>query len=342
MTQRFETSHVVLPCGDHSQIYDFSNGQLSPVVKLSYAWGSSFFLFGDKWLATFVKERRRLRIDTINGRKIENAVSFDAPHKGRFYSVRILDNVAFIGGASQAGECMWVVDLAETPPCPKPVMLPPNAQGAGKAVDDFVIRRSTLIAVDDIFLPKYFIRYDIITPDKPTYLSSVEIEPATTNESIQCATEGERVFVTLSSGINYMIATQALVAYDYDTLEPLGSIEESQKLLSGDGQPAWRGVEYHDGLFIVYTNQTVGFIEESRLMQPAQQVVQVGQTREQRQESRPVLKYLPIEILSDGFLSSLTTMTIQDGSALMVGTAKNGEELQHQVFTNLVSRLRQA
>lgn len=130
------------------------------------------------------------------------------------------------------GEGRWTV-----------VALPVECCGEGKSVDELLIDGDRLIAVDDVVLPKYFVRFAISAEGALLAPELSEIPAHTAWERIRAAALGERWVALLSGGTTRAGRTDHLALYDRATLSERANLSQA---LDRGGAERWTGVAFAD------------------------------------------------------------------------------------------------
>lgn len=86
-----------------------------------------------------------------------------------------------------------------------------------KPFDDLVVYGQTLVAVDNLIMPKYFFTYDI-SGAEPVELKQIQIPFHTSYEQVRSCAHRGSLLALLSSGINHGQASQFICLYDLATL----------------------------------------------------------------------------------------------------------------------------
>lgn len=107
-----------------------------------------------------------------------------------------------VGGHSNSGESLWLRDSKNNRKW-IPLELPNGLAKRGKSIDALYVRRSNLIAIDNIVTPKWILVYELEPNINATTVGIVPLRVHMTTEIVKCTAEGTDFYALQSVGVNH-------------------------------------------------------------------------------------------------------------------------------------------
>jgi hypothetical protein len=146
------------------------------------------------------------------------------PRGTEVHALLLHDEVLYVGGRGSK-EIVGFLDLRADRPAFEAMEVPPQLlQWAGKSIDAFVRDGETLVAVDDIMLPKWFLLYDVSAPRQPRFVEAPELSPHSTGEVFHAAALSDRHLALVSTSMNHGRSAVHLALYQRGTLREVGAL----------------------------------------------------------------------------------------------------------------------
>ena len=126
-----------------------------------------------------------------------------------------------VGGASNTQENIWVLDytLPHQPKAPWHALeVPQDIQKKGKSIDLVYILNETLVAVDNVLLPKWFVFYALRKGELPTPIGIHPLRVESAFESVYHGAEGDRLYAFYSRGAGHSYALSYVQIYFKDEI----------------------------------------------------------------------------------------------------------------------------
>lgn len=106
------------------------------------------------------------------------------------------------GGKGPNREALWM-RRTELEKVWRPVALPEGIGKRGKSIDALFVRGDKLVAVDNVMVPKWILVYPLEPELSCNGVEVIKLRNHTTYESVERATEGDKLYALKSSGINH-------------------------------------------------------------------------------------------------------------------------------------------
>ena len=159
------------------------------------------------WLVVAVQEGRGLQVFRIEAGRIERRLFLSVPPGYQVLCCVVRGSTLFAGGSMTSGEpwphdtiALLRGDLAASDCALQPIPLPPEVLGLRKAIDDLAIIDNELVALDDIVIPKFILRFDLADLPDLRYLGRESFAHGT-YESAHRLVAGDGWAAVLSSTI---------------------------------------------------------------------------------------------------------------------------------------------
>ena len=138
-----------------------------------------------------------------------------------------------VGGASHSYENIWMLNYGiphESTLVWKSLDVPANIRKKGKSIDLLYVAGETLIAVDNVILPKWIILYSLLSNKSPEPIGLYPLRVVSAFEHIYHGAESECLYALFSKGIRHNVAISSLQIYFKDDIfsENLSSCESSE------------------------------------------------------------------------------------------------------------------
>ncbi len=172
--QNIENRKFIIPQDSSSIIAQFENNSIKEVGKIDIPYPSkSVFLENLLFVSLCFGEEakdRKLIISDEHGKKIFEKTEY------KFDSINFKGNVVYLGGQyEKENELFSFIDLTKLDSIINKIFLPIKKM-KGKSIDDILIRDNALYLVDNLVFPKYILKYDITTPNKPKHKKTSELQ----------------------------------------------------------------------------------------------------------------------------------------------------------------------
>jgi hypothetical protein len=99
----------------------------------------------------------------------------------------------------------------------------------GKGIDGFALHDRTLIAVDDIVLPRYYLLYDVTDARSPRFIEARKLPAHSSYERITSVASNERALAVLSTTANHGHFGVHVSLVDLATLEERAVLHASKR-----------------------------------------------------------------------------------------------------------------
>jgi hypothetical protein len=143
------------------------------------------------------------------------------------HAVALVDGVVYAGGQGGPDMLGFFDAMGSTPWRRLPI--PEHVTTFGKGIDGFAVHEGMLIAVDDIVLPRYLIRYDVRDPRAPVLVEARHLPHHSSAERIRAVASDGGAMVLLSSSANRGRMSQHVALYDLASLEERAVLHTEQR-----------------------------------------------------------------------------------------------------------------
>lgn len=280
----------VVPVGGVQTFCVVRDGQLVPQNPLPMVGDGELAVdqgFGwVAWVPPGGREVRWTHLDAGDGRR--RFPPLPLPDGYRAECLQFHGPVLYVGGDC-GKEVVGLFDLSADTPRWAPLDVPEEFRRDGKRVDDLLLDGDELIAVDDHYVPKYLLLYDVADPRRPRLTQVREIPPLWWGERIHAGAVGANWLALLSSGGGTIVGPRIQIGlYDPQTrglYGVLAAYPDCQHVgigLTGhlDSMPrrTWHQPTFlRDVLLIAADRDGVGVLDLSALDRPANPVA-IGPT----------------------------------------------------------------
>ena len=131
------------------------------------------------------------------------------------------EGMLIVGGASNSHENIWVLDYTLAHQTSQPwssLDIPERVRKKGKSIDLLYVLGQTLVAVDNVILPKWFVFYTLKVNElpKPVGIHTIRVESAF--ERISHGAEGEQLYALFSRGVHSGVVSSFVQLYFKDDI----------------------------------------------------------------------------------------------------------------------------
>lgn len=123
------------------------------------------------------------------------------PGKPQIHALKVVDDVVYTG--AEAGKSMLGFLDLRAPDNWHAIPVSSDVNWLGKGIDGFAVRGSTLVAIDDIVLPRYLLLLDISNPRTPKWIEHRDFPAHSSGERIHSITTNDEIAVMLSTSANH-------------------------------------------------------------------------------------------------------------------------------------------
>jgi hypothetical protein len=132
-----------------------------------------------------------------------------------------------VGGSSRTQENIWVLDYTLTVQPPRPwhaLEVPESVRRSGKSIDLLYVLNNTLVAVDNVVRPKWFVFYRLSKAALPTTIGIHPLRVNSAFEGIRHGAESETMYALFSSGAGQRGASSYVQIYFKDEIALSASV----------------------------------------------------------------------------------------------------------------------
>ena len=188
---------TVLPIKNENFVIEIQGNKIVNKGKIDFPITKLFDVSEKGVIATVDTAHNKLLIANIYIEKFNNAIEAIAfPDGIKPISIKIHESNIFVGG-DFGKEKIYSYNMTENRW--NRIAIPPEIMSLGKSVDDFLIYSDTLIALDNLVMPKYLLYYNLIDAENIALIKSYEVPPNGTYEQLHRILLKEKYFVILSS-----------------------------------------------------------------------------------------------------------------------------------------------
>lgn len=227
------------------------------------------------WLAVVVQDGQGVQVFRIEAGQIARRLFLPVPSDHQVLCVVVHGSTLFAGG-SMTGPERWAestiallrCDLATTECALQPVSLPIEALELRKAIDDLAVIGNELVALDDIIVPKFILRFDLADLPDLRYLGR-ETFAHGTYESAHRLIAGEGWAAVLSSTIGMGGSSRHVALWLMPYWRPVAVLSLHHPMFGGASEPReeWpRIVGLGDWLLVESTTRGVGAVNVPELL----------------------------------------------------------------------------
>ncbi|MEY3788574.1 MAG: hypothetical protein RIQ94_1505 [Pseudomonadota bacterium] len=215
-------TYVFLPHENNIWLHKLDSIKPNPVAKLPGGDDAKYFMSTDHSLFSFLDQaQKRIGLYQL----LESEPWFEKkmspvtlPKNCIGDDVLIHNAVIYVGGRSKTGEFLWQREINDQHWLP--LAFPDNfSPKSGKSIDLLFLDGDRLIAVDDIFFPKWIFTYDISENELPKPVDIVSLEQHITLESVYGGADNENYIALLSAGANHGKSFKFVSLLDKKTLK---------------------------------------------------------------------------------------------------------------------------
>jgi hypothetical protein len=204
------------------------------------------------WVGAEGKTLGRIHLDATEGEGGFAPLQMPAEYQAK--CLLFHRQVLFVGGRC-GKEVIGSYDFASPEPKWTPLEVPEQFRQYGKRIDDLLLDGERLIAVDDIVIPKYLLRYDVADPRNPRLLDVREIPWHSTYETIHSGALGTDWLALLSSTSNHGWWGLHIALLDRETLQEHGAMTQTKKGSFRGGGPDtqrdWRQIALQGNTLLI-------------------------------------------------------------------------------------------
>lgn len=205
---------IILPKQKETKLCTFTNDKIIEMTEIDIPQNSKYAIDENNFVAS-------LHLDTIYicqiNEKKESIKYYPKLHVPSTISadcIAIKDGIIYIGGKKNEGhgEILLLYNIKKeewkTIPIPAEII-----SGYRKSIDDLLIEKDILIAVDDIASPKYLIEYTIQNPSSPVLSKIQKLQNSGPYEHIQKGASNENYIALLSTSSGLFEISNIIAIY---------------------------------------------------------------------------------------------------------------------------------
>ena len=188
---------TVMPINNENFVIEIQDKEAVNKGKIDLPITSLFDINKNGDITTLDTAQNRLLITNILKDNFNtNIEKVTFPNGIKPISIKVYENNIFVGG-DFGKEKIYRYNTAEKEW--SQIAIPTEIMSLGKSVDDFLIYSDTLIALDNLVMPKYLLFYSLREPDNIKLIASYEVPPNGTYEQLHRILLKEDYFVILSA-----------------------------------------------------------------------------------------------------------------------------------------------
>jgi hypothetical protein len=241
---------TVLPINNENFVIEVQGNKTVNKGKINLPVTKLFDVSEKGDIATIDTAHNRLLIANISRDNFNNSIkSTDFPDGIKPISIKVHGSNILVGG-DFGKEKIYSYNMNEKKW--SRIAIPSEIMSLGKSVDDFLIYSDTLIALDNLVMPKYLLFYKLIDSENIELIKPYEVPPNGTYEQLHRILLKLDYFVILSSTLSGYtgVASHVTVLNKNNLPDYTGYNEELQKNIHQ--KPETR----HKGLFYGFTIST--------------------------------------------------------------------------------------
>lgn len=186
----------VLPANDENVVYESVGGKINKIQSVDIPITKQLRLWNNKAFCLDTANNKILIADLFQYDINENIIRIQIPDDINPISISVFKDNIFVGG-DYGKEKIYC--YSQTLNKWTKLEIPAELAMFGKSVDDFMFMGDTLIAVDNMVMPKYLLYYDIQDLNNIKLIKSYTVPPNGTYETLFRGLIFENYFVILSS-----------------------------------------------------------------------------------------------------------------------------------------------
>jgi len=188
---------TVMPTNNENFVIEIQGKEIVSKGRIDFPITSLFDISEIGDIATLDTAQNRLLITNISKDNFNTNIEKVVFPKGiKPISIKIHGSDIFVGG-DFGKEKIYRYNMTEKEW--SKIAIPPEIMSLGKSVDDFLIYSDTLIALDNLVMPKYLLFYSLKEPDDISLINSYEVPPNGTYEQLHRILLKEDYFAILST-----------------------------------------------------------------------------------------------------------------------------------------------
>ena len=186
----------VLPENDKNVVCEIVNGKINKIQSIDFPITKQLRLWENKAFCLDTANNIILIADLFQSDINEKITKVQIPHDIKPISISVFKDNIFVGGGYEKEK---IYSYSQTLNKWTKLDIPAELAMFGKSVDDFMFTGDTLIAVDNIVMPKYLLYYDIQDLNNIKLIKSYTVPPNGTYETLFRGLIFEEYIVILSS-----------------------------------------------------------------------------------------------------------------------------------------------
>jgi hypothetical protein len=208
----------VLPENEENVVYESQGSNIRKIQSIDFPITKQLKLWKNKVFCLDTANSQILIADLFLSNINEKIIKVQIPNDINPISISVFKDNVFVGGDYEKEK---IYTYSQTSNKWTKLDIPAELAMFGKSVDDFMITGDTLIAVDNIVMPKYLLYYDIRDLKNIKLIKSYTVPPNGSYETLFRGLIYENYFVILSStygGSGSQSYLTVLKRYDLPTL----------------------------------------------------------------------------------------------------------------------------
>lgn len=261
----------------------------------------------DGWITSITNSCEDIwvsKYDTVKG--ITTHLSIHLPSGYKAFTTAIADNIVYVGGYC-GQEILGLYDLSSIRPTWISLYIPDKIKSENKRIDDLVIYKDKLIAVDDVVFPKWLLLYDISYPKSPRFLGLKEIPNHGVYESVIKADVGLNWFIALSRTSGRFSLSQHIALFNVNNFKEYGRISNSIQATRFAGYPElhndsiffWESITLLNNILLIAAGQKgIGIID----------LIQIDKSGDVTKQCQEKLFYRKLKNFNDGKVMNIIAL----------------------------------
>lgn len=191
-----QTGPFFIPVKDSLFLYEKSNDELNLIEKTPFPITNLYSIYGNEF-AIINHDTTELNFGSFTDTGFKITKQEKIPIGFNIQTIEYHKSYLFIGGDWETGTFFYAYHISDENW--HKINIPAEIFFPGKAIDDFIVIADSLVAVDNIVMPKYLIYYPLNSLPDTEASRIFELEPNGTYESIKKAVKSED-YIGLLSG----------------------------------------------------------------------------------------------------------------------------------------------
>lgn len=193
--------------------------------------------------------------------------TIELPLEFKAKTIAIKENVLYVGGYSSK-EFLGLYNLEKKNPKWKRINIPKKLTNFGKAIDDLLIFKDTLVVIDDTVIPKWSIKYNINKPSKPRLQKIYSFTQYDMSRIVKGIRWNDR-FILFDKSQSFIKGESIVIFNDdfeeeYQISNTMFINEEKQNPNQNADYADWYSIEVIDNTILIASRKGLGILDLPR------------------------------------------------------------------------------